>query len=184
MKPRAYWLSPLIAFVGSLGRHSRKGRKFELTRRSLSCTKQGYIFRSVERQKWRASRHAVFAVAALSAIAAMLLTAGCATPHATLVFTAPSNVAADTPFTVTVTVLYAGKPDSVVNSPIRFSSSDPAAALPGNYYFTQSDAGSHTWTNGFTLKTAGTQTISGYLYFTGAQAKSGINGSATITVSH
>jgi len=126
----------------------------------------------------------MLAVAALCAIAAALLALGCATPHATLVFTTPSNATVGNPFTITVTVLYDGKPDSVVNSPIRFSSSDPAAALPDNYYFTQSDAGSHTWTNGFTLKTPGIQTISGYLYFTGSQAKSGINGSATITVSH
>ena len=154
-----------------------------MTKRSLSGTKLGYEFRTVERQNWRASGRPVFAAAALCAIAAASLALGCATPHATLVFTAPSNVGAGTPFTVTVTVLYDGKPDSVVNSPIRFSSSDPAAVLPGNYYFTQSDDGSHTWTNAFTLKTPGTQTISGYLYFTGSQAKSGVNGSTTITVS-
>ncbi len=126
--------------------------------------------------------HPAFALAGLCAIAATLLTLGCATPHAALVFTAPSTVVAGTPFTVTVTVLYDAKPDGVVNSPIRFSSSDPAAVLPGNYYFTQSDAGSHTWTNAFTLKTPGAQTISGYIYFTGAETKSGINGSATMTV--
>ena len=154
----------------------------ELTKRSFSGIERGN-FRTIERQNWRALRHSVFVVTALCAIAATSLTLACATPHATLVFTAPSNVVAGTPFTVTVTVLYDGKPDSVVNSPIRFASSDPAAVLPGNYYFTQSDAGSHTWTNAFTLKTPGAQTISGYLYFTGSQAKSGTNGSATITVS-
>lgn len=154
-----------------------------MTKHSLLGVKQTYNFRAAAGQNWRASRNPLFAVATLCAIAATLLTLGCGTPHATLVFTAPSNVVAGIPFTVTVTVLYDGKPDSVVNSPIRFSSSDPAAVLPGNYYFTQSDAGSHTWTNVFTLKTPGTETISGYLYFTGSQAKSGINGSVTMTVS-
>lgn len=153
-----------------------------MTRRSLIGPKRSYKFGTMEERNLLATSHPVFAVMALCAVAATLLTPGCGTPHATLVFTAPSNVVVGTPFTVTVTVLYAGKPDDLVNSPIRFSSSDPAAVLPGNYYFTQSDAGSHTWTDAFTLKTPGTQTISGYLYFTGAQAKSGINGSTTITV--
>ncbi len=119
----------------------------------------------------------------LAAILDALVTLGCATPHATLVFTAPSSVVANTPFTVTVTVLYEGKPDTIINSPIHFTSSDPAAILPGNYYFTPSDAGSHTWTNGFTLVTPGSQTVSGYIYFNGSQAKSGVNGSAQIRVS-
>ena len=113
--------------------------------------------------------------------ATMLL--GCATPHATLQFTAPANIPAGTPFTVSVTVLYQGKPDTVINSPIHFTSSDPAAVLPGNYYFTASDAGSHTFTHAFVLATAGSQTISGYIYFDPSTTKSGINGSATITVS-
>jgi hypothetical protein len=108
---------------------------------------------------------------------------GCATPHATLQFIAPGNVTAGTPFTVTVTVLYGGKPDTVINSPLHFTSSDPAAVLPGNYYFTAADAGSHTWTNAFVLTTSGSQTVSGYMYFDPSMTKSGINGSAKITVS-
>ena len=107
----------------------------------------------------------------------------CGTPHATLQFAAPANVTAGTPFTVSVRVLYQGKPDTVINSPIHFTSSDPAAILPGNYYFTPSDAGSHTFTNAFVLTTPGSQTISGYLYFDPSMTKSGINASTTITVS-
>ena len=106
------------------------------------------------------------------------LTLACATTHATLSFIAPSTTIAGTPFTVTVNVLYQGKPDTVINSRIHFTSSDPAAVLPGDYYFTPTDAGSHTWTNGFTLMTPGNQTISGEII----QA-TGINGSATIAVS-
>jgi len=111
--------------------------------------------------------------------------AGCGTtPHATLQFTAPGNVTAGKPFTVTVTVLYAGKADTVINSPVHFTSSDPAAILPANYSFTPSDAGSHTWTNGFVLATPGSQTISGYVFLTSnANQESGINGSTRITVS-
>ncbi len=40
---------------------------------------------------------------------------------------------------------------------VTFGSSDPLAALPGNYTFTAADAGSHTFTA--TLKKAGTQSI-------------------------
>jgi hypothetical protein len=106
------------------------------------------------------------------------LTLACATTHATLSFIAPSTTIAGNPFTVTVNVLYQGKPDTVINSRIHFTSSDPEAVLPGDYYFISTDAGSHTWTNGFTLMTPGNQTISGEII----QA-TGINGSATIAVS-
>ena len=115
--------------------------------------------------------------ALIAALAAMSASA-CGTAHATLDFIAPSTAQAGTPFTVTVTVLYQGKPDTVINSPIHFTSSDPAAVLPPDYYFTPAAAGSHTWTNGFTLSTPGKQTISGAIF-----DATGINGSATIAVS-
>ena len=114
----------------------------------------------------------------LSLFLGMSLTLGCATTHATLNFNAPATTIAGTPFTVTVEVLYQGKPDTVINSRIHFSSSDPAAILPPDYYFTPADAGSHTWTKGFALMTTGNQTISGEI-----AAATGINGSAAITVS-
>ena len=91
---------------------------------------------------------------------------------------APSAATAGIPFTVTINVLYQGKPDTVINSHIHFASSDPAAILPPDYYFTPIDGGSHTWTNGFTLMTPGNQTISGYIF-----DAMGINGSAAIAVS-
>jgi hypothetical protein len=108
----------------------------------------------------------------------MSLMSSCATTHATLNFVAPSTAVAGSSFTLTVNVLYQGKPDTVINSPIHFTSSDPAAILPGDYYFTPTDAGSHTWKNGFTLMTPGEQTISGEIV-----DATGINGSATIAVS-
>jgi len=140
-------------------------------------------FRGFGRKNWRDGTRSALRIMALFVVAAALGMLGCGTPHATLVFTGPSRVIANTPFTVTVTVLYDGKPDTVINSPIHFTSSDPAAILPGNYYFTPSDAGSHTWTKGFTLVTPGTQTVSGFIYFNASQTKSGVNGSARITVS-
>lgn len=106
------------------------------------------------------------------------MTFGCATTHATLDFMAPPTATAGTPFTVSVTVLYGGKPDTVINSHIHFTSSDPAAILPPDYYFTPADAGSHTWTNGFILMTPGSQTLSGDIY-----DATGINGRANVIVS-
>lgn len=117
-------------------------------------------------------------LSSLSVSILMFLTFGCATTHATLAFTAPSTATSGASFTVTVDVLYQGRADTVITSRIHFTSSDPSAVLPADYYFTPADAGSHTWTNGFVLNTPGNQTISGEII----QA-TGINGSATIRVS-
>jgi hypothetical protein len=106
-----------------------------------------------------------------------LASAGCGTTHAVLNFTAPRTAMAGSPFTVTVAVTINGHPDTVINSRIHFTSSDAAAVLPGDYYFTPADAGSHTWTNGFTLATPGTQTISGEII-----DAIGINGITNVTV--
>jgi len=108
----------------------------------------------------------------------LMMTSGCAGPHAVLNFTAPANVTAGTAFTVTVTATVDGQRDTVINSPIIFTSSDPAAVLPAQYLFTSADAGSHTWTDVFILNTPGSQTISATIY-----DAPGINGSATISVS-
>jgi hypothetical protein len=108
----------------------------------------------------------------------MSMTFGCGAPHAILVLTAPSTVTAGSPFTVTVTAMIDGRRDTIVNSYISFTSSDPAAVLPAQYRFTPADAGSHTWTDGFTLMTPGNQTISASIY-----DAAGINGTADVTVS-
>ncbi len=106
------------------------------------------------------------------------ITSGCGNAHATLDFVAPSTATAGAPFTVTVNVIYQRKPDTLINSRIHFTSSDPSAVLPPDYYFNSADGGSHTWTDGFTLSTAGSQTISGSIF-----DATGINGSAMIKVS-
>src|SRR5262249_24803210 len=44
---------------------------------------------------------------------------------------------------------------------VHFTSSDGLAGLPGDYTFTGVDAGAHIFANGVTLKTAGSQTVTG-----------------------
>lgn len=111
-------------------------------------------------------------------ISIALPNSACGTTHAVLNFTAPNATTAGSPFTITVAATIKGNRDTVINSRIHFTSSDPAAVLPGDYYFTAADAGSHTWTNGFTLMTAGNQTISGAIV-----DAVGVNGMANILVS-
>jgi hypothetical protein len=61
---------------------------------------------------------------------------------------------------VTVTALdSSGNTMTGYTGTVHFSSSDPQAVLPGDYTFTAADQGVHTFTNGVTLKTAGSQTI-------------------------
>ncbi len=114
---------------------------------------------------------------ALSLVAG-LVTFGCGTTPATLHITAPSQAAAGSPFTVTVTAMVGGSRDTVINSSIHFTSSDRAAVLPPDYYFTVQDAGSHTFTNGVTLRTAGSQSITAT-----TNGAPGLNGTANVTVS-
>jgi hypothetical protein len=77
-----------------------------------------------------------------------------------LSITAPATVTAGRSFTITVTAF---DPYNNVatgyRGTVRFASSDRAATLPANYTFTTSDAGVHTFGNGVTLKTKGSQTI-------------------------
>jgi hypothetical protein len=96
---------------------------------------------------------------ALSAIAAALVSLSCGTPgHATLVISAPASVVANTPFSATVTAMYEGRVDTVIDGPIHFTTTDKAAYLPTLYVFTAADAGVHTFTN-LTLVTPGNQTV-------------------------
>lgn len=95
--------------------------------------------------------------------AIVLLAAGlsvsCGTSgHAILQVTAPSTVVSNVPFNVTVTALYNGKRDTVIDGPIHFTTTDSAVLWPTLYVFTAADQGQHTFT-GLTLVTPGTQTI-------------------------
>jgi hypothetical protein len=113
----------------------------------------------------------------ISVAISSLLSFGCGTKNATLEFTAPRTATAGTAFTVTVTVMIGSERDTIINNRVHFTSSDPAAVLPGDYYFTPADAGSHTWANDFVLTTPGNQTISGQII-----EATGINGSTTVAV--
>lgn len=95
---------------------------------------------------------------ALTTVAGLVML-GCATPTATLGIGAPTSAIVGSPFTITVTAMVNGRRDTIINTAIHFSSTDSAAILPADYYFTVADAGSHTFTNGVTMMTAGSQSI-------------------------
>lgn len=94
----------------------------------------------------------------LSAAMAGLIASACGSSHATLEISAPATVTAGIPFTATVTAMYGGKRDTIINGPIHFTSTDKAAVLPTLYVFTSADAGSHTF-NDLLLMTPGSQTL-------------------------
>jgi hypothetical protein len=61
-----------------------------------------------------------------------------------------------------VTVTAADAADNVATGytgTVHFTSTDPNATLPGDYTFTAADNGSHTFTSGVTLKTAGSRSV-------------------------
>lgn len=67
---------------------------------------------------------------------------------------------AGVPFSVTVTAkTVSGATLTAYAGTVHFTSSDGQAGLPPDYTFTVGDAGTHTFTNGVTLKTAGSQTV-------------------------
>jgi hypothetical protein len=81
---------------------------------------------------------------------------------ATFLLGAPSSVKSGSKFSVTLTVedAYGNVSTNWAGGyTVQFSSSASTAALPANYTFTTADAGVHTFTNAFTLKNKGTQTI-------------------------
>lgn len=95
---------------------------------------------------------------ALSVAMAGVVSLSCGSSHAILQISAPSTVVAGVPFAATVTAMYNGQRDTIIDGPIHFTTSDKAAQLPTLYVFTAADAGSHTFT-GLTLVTPGNQTM-------------------------
>lgn len=74
--------------------------------------------------------------------------------------TAPASTTAGSGFSVVVTALTGSNTTATsYTGTVHFTSTDGAAILPVDYTFTSGDGGVHTFSNGFTLKTAGTQTI-------------------------
>ena len=95
---------------------------------------------------------------ALIVLAGALFSLSCGNSHAILVVNAPSSVVAGTPFSATVTAMFNGRRDTMIDGPIHFTSSDTAAILPTLYVFTPADAGQHSF-SGLLLMTPGTQTM-------------------------
>ena len=93
---------------------------------------------------------------------------------------APANATAGTPVEVTVTAKSASNATVTgYDGTVHFASSDPESpVLPSNYTFEAGDNGSHTFTNGVTLKTAGSQTVT-----VNDTVETSRTGTATISVS-
>jgi hypothetical protein len=98
-------------------------------------------------------------VAASLVLAVALASLSCGTSgHAIMVVDAPATVVSGISFSVTVTVLYQGKRDTVFDGPVFFITSDKAFVQPLVYVYTPADAGQHTFTN-LILYTPGLQTF-------------------------
>jgi hypothetical protein len=92
---------------------------------------------------------------------------------------APASVVSGTSFDLTVKALDPfGDIDANYQGTVTFSTSDKDSGivLPGDYTFTQDDAGVHTFPGAVTLITPGNQKV------TITQKATGITGVATITV--
>jgi hypothetical protein len=97
------------------------------------------------------------AVASLSATASGITVNAAAASQ--FVISAPSSVAAGTPFSLTITVEDAfGNVVIGYTGTVHFRSSDQRASLPANYTFIAGDKGVHTFT-GLVLRKRGKQTI-------------------------
>jgi prepilin-type N-terminal cleavage/methylation domain-containing protein len=73
---------------------------------------------------------------------------------------APTTTASGVPFTATVKALDVyGNTATGYTGTVQFTSTDGLALLPANYAFVAGDAGVHTFTNGVTLRTSPSQTV-------------------------
>jgi hypothetical protein len=91
----------------------------------------------------------------------------------------PSSAVAGTALTGTLTAKDSfGQTAVGYTGTVHFGSTDGQAALAGNYAFTLGDAGTHVFTNGFTLQTAGNQTVTA-----ADMATASLTGSASVAVS-
>ncbi|HTC92169.1 MAG TPA: FG-GAP-like repeat-containing protein, partial [Terriglobales bacterium] len=95
-----------------------------------------------------------------------------------LLVTAPASSSAGTAFNVTVTAQdQYGNTVTNYAGTVHFTTSDGQGTVPGNYTFVAGDNGVHTFANGVTLKTAGSQTVTATDTVTGS-----ITGFATVNV--
>jgi photosystem II stability/assembly factor-like uncharacterized protein/streptogramin lyase len=96
----------------------------------------------------------------------------------------PPSTTAGTAQSFTVTALDAyGNMASGYRGMVHFTSTDPQAVLPADYQFTAADAGTHTFSNDLTFKSAGTQTLTAedvvMGMITGKEAEKVVAGAAT-----
>jgi outer membrane protein assembly factor BamB len=81
---------------------------------------------------------------------------------ASLALSGLTGATAGTPQTVTLTATDAyGNRATGYGGTVAFTSSDGQASLPSNYTFVPADAGLHTYSGGVTLRTPGTQSVTG-----------------------
>jgi photosystem II stability/assembly factor-like uncharacterized protein len=93
--------------------------------------------------------------------------------------TAPPGATAGSPFTITVTAVdAAGNTAAAYTGTVHFGKSDAGSgsALPADYTFVPGDNGTHTFSNGVVLVTAGSQSV------TATDTTSSITGSATVNI--
>jgi hypothetical protein len=124
------------------------------------------------------NRGVVLVFCGLLLLAFASLASACYEPTANLEISAPATAVAGTAFTVVVSAKVNGTPDTVFNSLVHFTSSDSAAVTPNYYQFTEADAGSHTFSNGVTFNTPGSQTVTATSTMT-----SYLSATANVTVS-
>jgi predicted outer membrane repeat protein len=94
------------------------------------------------------------------------------------VLTVPGTATAGTSFDATVKAVDSfGQTALGYTGTVHFDSTDGQAVVSSDYPYTSADAGTHTFTNGFTLKTAGNQTVTAT-----DTATASISGSATFAV--
>ncbi len=70
----------------------------------------------------------------MSVAIAGLASLSCGGSHAILQITAPSTVVAGVPFSATVTAMYDGKVDTIIDGPIHFTTSDEAPIFRRSMY--------------------------------------------------
>jgi phospholipase C len=113
--------------------------------------------------------------ASASAAGSMTVTAG---PAANLLVVAPASGASGASFTITVIAEDAsGNVATGYLGTVHFRTTDVQGILPADYTFTGADAGIHTFANGVTLETSGSQTITALDTTTGS-----VLGSAAVTI--
>lgn len=104
-----------------------------------------------------------------------------------LSLTAPSTAALANAFTVTVTAIDAfGNTTPGYRGTVHFTKSDSGtgSAVPANYTFTAVDMGAHTFTNGATLTTLGSQTVTATDTVTSSIKSTTTLTVATVTATH